>query len=50
MIHRLVARDTIEERILVLQEKKKDLARAVLDEGGAALGLTRQDILDLLAP
>ena len=48
MIHRLVARDTIEEKILLLQEKKKDLARAVLDEGGAALSLTRQDILDLL--
>lgn len=49
VIHRLVARETIEERILALQEKKKDLARAVLDGGGAALGLTRADILELLA-
>ena len=49
LIHRLVAHDSIEEKILLLQEKKKDLARAVLDEGGAALGLTRQDILDLLS-
>ncbi|MEO5666481.1 MAG: DEAD/DEAH box helicase [Bdellovibrionota bacterium] len=49
MIHRLVARETIEEKILVLQEAKRDLARAVLDEGGAALSLTRQDIMDLLA-
>jgi superfamily II DNA or RNA helicase len=48
MIHRLVARESIEERILALQEKKKDLARAVLEEGGAALSLTRADILDLL--
>lgn len=48
MIHRLVAKDTIEEKIILLQEKKKDLARAVLEEGGAALSLSRQDILDLL--
>lgn len=48
MIHRLVASETIEEKILSLQESKKDLARAVLDEGGAALSLTRQDILNLL--
>ncbi len=48
MIHRLVARESIEEKILVLQESKKDLARAVLDEGAAALSLTRQDILNLL--
>ncbi len=47
-IHRLVARDTVEEKILALQENKKDLARAVLDEGGAALQLTRQDLMDLL--
>lgn len=48
MIHRLVAKETIEERILVLQESKKDLAKAVLDEGGAALSLTRDDIMNLL--
>jgi SNF2 family DNA or RNA helicase len=48
LIHRLVARETIEEKILALQEKKKELARAVLDEGGAALNLTRQDLMDLL--
>ncbi len=47
-IHRLVAADSIEERIILLQEKKKDLAKAVLEEGTAALGLSRQDILDLL--
>jgi SNF2 family DNA or RNA helicase len=48
MIHRLVARESIEEKILVLQESKKDLARAVLDAGAVALSLTRQDILNLL--
>jgi SNF2 family DNA or RNA helicase len=48
MIHRLVAKDTIEERIVALQESKKGLAKAVLDEGGAALSLTREDLLNLL--
>ncbi len=48
MIHRLVARETIEERILLLQEKKKDLALSVLSEGASAVTLSRQDLLDLL--
>ncbi len=48
-VHRLVAKDTLEEKIVALQEKKKDLARAVLDEGGAALSLSRSDIMDLLS-
>lgn len=48
MIHRLVATETIEERILLLQESKKDLARSVLEDGGAASSLTKQDILNLL--
>ena len=49
MIHKLVAQDTIEEKIIELQKKKKDLASAVLDEGaGAALSITRDDILQLL--
>lgn len=49
MIHRLVASDTIEERILLLQEAKKDLARAILEEGAAAASttLTKQDLLNL---
>jgi SNF2 family DNA or RNA helicase len=49
LIHRLVARDTIEEKIIELQNQKKGLARSVLDEGGAALSLTRDDIKRLLS-
>jgi hypothetical protein len=48
-IHRMVAQDTIEEKILELQAKKKDLAKAVLDEGGGALSLTRDDLMELLS-
>jgi len=50
LINRLVALDTVEERILLLQEKKRAIADAALGTGGgAAGGLTRQDLLDLLA-
>lgn len=48
MIHRLVAKDSIEERILELQESKRDLAKAVLEDGHASLNLTRDDLLNLL--
>jgi SNF2 family DNA or RNA helicase len=49
MIHRLVAKDSIEEKIIELQNHKKDLAKSVLEDGSAALSLTRQDILNLLS-
>jgi SNF2 family DNA or RNA helicase len=48
LVHRLVAQDTVEEKILVLQESKRALASAVLD-GGAGAALTREDLLALLA-
>ena len=37
LIQRLVARDTIEERILALQKRKLELAGAVLEQGEAAV-------------
>ena len=49
MIYRLVAIDTVEERILELQERKRELAGLVLEGSGAASRLTRDDLLALLA-
>jgi SNF2 family DNA or RNA helicase len=49
MVYRLVARDTVEERILELQEKKRGLAEAALSEAGRATAITRDDLLALLA-
>jgi hypothetical protein len=49
MIYRLVTRDTVEERILVLQAKKRALADAALGEADRAAALTREDLLALLA-
>jgi SNF2 family DNA or RNA helicase len=50
LVHRLVASDSVEERILLLQEQKRALsAVATGDEAAGALGITRDDLLALLA-
>jgi SNF2 family DNA or RNA helicase len=49
MVYRLVAKDTVEEKILALQERKRSIADAALGEADRAVGLTRQDLMDLLA-
>ena len=48
VVHRLIARDTVEERILELHARKRSLSDAALlgDERGT--GLTRDDLLALL--
>ncbi len=48
MVIRMIAKDTVEERILLLQEKKRAIADAALGEGTTAAGLTREDLLELL--
>ena len=48
--YRLIAKDTIEERIADLQRTKRDLARAIMDEDAAlslAASLTRDDLAAL---
>lgn len=47
-VYRLVAEDTVEERILELQDRKRALADAALGEASQAGGITRQELLDLL--
>jgi SNF2 family DNA or RNA helicase len=47
-VYRLVASDTVEERILVLQDKKRALAEAALGEADRAASLSRDDLLSLL--
>ena len=49
MVYRLVARDTVEERILALQASKRALADAALGDADRAVSLTRDDLLALLA-
>jgi SNF2 family DNA or RNA helicase len=47
LVHRLVARDSIEERIMELQNKKRSLLSAALGEGGE-VSLSRDELLLLL--
>jgi SNF2 family DNA or RNA helicase len=48
--YRLVARDTVEERILELQARKRELADAILEAGtGGLRGLQRADLEALLS-
>ena len=49
LVHRVVARGTVEERILALQDKKRALADAAVGDGGAAASITRDELLQLLA-
>ncbi|MEI9949430.1 MAG: DEAD/DEAH box helicase [Pseudomonadota bacterium] len=49
LVYRLIAKDTVEEGILALQAKKRALADAALEGTGDAAGITREDLLALLA-
>ncbi len=44
---RLLAEDTVEERILALQERKRDLVRAALDEDALAKALSSDELAAL---
>ena len=48
-VHKVIAKDTVEERILHLQDAKTDLADQVIGAGGVSLAtLSREELLDLL--
>ncbi|MEM7154533.1 MAG: DEAD/DEAH box helicase [Myxococcota bacterium] len=48
LVHRLVARDTVEERILALQESKRALAEAAIGDAAQAQAITRDELRALL--
>ncbi|MCB1009172.1 MAG: DEAD/DEAH box helicase, partial [Acidobacteria bacterium] len=48
--YRMIARGTVEEKLLELQQAKRDLADAILDGGGQSLrDLTADDLRTLLS-
>ena len=48
--YKLIARDTVEEKILKLQKRKRELASAMLEtEEPLMTGLTTDDLAELLA-
>jgi SNF2 family DNA or RNA helicase len=48
MVYRLVAQETVEERILALQVRKRALADAALEDAARATAITRDELLALL--
>ena len=50
MVYRLVMKDSVEEKIIALQEKKRDIASIVdMEDGQLIEGVTVNDLYDLLA-
>jgi len=46
---KLIAADSIEEKIIKLQEAKRDLADAIMGgEGGSLMSMSREELLELL--
>ena len=48
MVYRMVAKDTVEERILALQATKRSLSDVALGEANQAVALTRDELMSLL--
>lgn len=48
MVYRMIAKDTVEERIFALQAKKRMLADVALGEADHAGGITKEELLALL--
>ncbi|MDG2050182.1 MAG: DEAD/DEAH box helicase [Myxococcota bacterium] len=48
VVHRIVARDTVEEGILQLHQQKRALSESALGTGSSGEGLSRDDLLGLL--
>jgi SNF2 family DNA or RNA helicase len=46
--YRLIARDTIEEKILMLQEKKKELFDSLIASDNASIKQMEEEDIDLL--
>ena len=50
-VYRLVSRDTIEEKVVALQERKRDLFARVVDDGAVlSSAITADDLRELLGP
>ncbi|MDA7679143.1 hypothetical protein N8581_02605 [Akkermansiaceae bacterium] len=48
--YKLITRNTVEEKILALQEEKKKMMEAILDGVGALVpGLEEEELLDLFS-
>jgi SNF2 family DNA or RNA helicase len=49
-VYKLIVKNSIEEKIVRMQQEKADLADAILSgEGGNVINMTRDDLLDLIS-
>ncbi|PRP91296.1 ATP-dependent helicase HepA [Enhygromyxa salina] len=48
IVHRLIASETVEERILALQDRKRQLAKTAVGDAAGAHAITREELLALL--
>ena len=48
-VYKLICKGTIEEKIVELQKKKRELFASLVDESQGGLNLTAEDIAELLA-
>lgn len=49
-VYKLITENTVEEKILQLQQRKQELAQSVYENKDAATGLTQEDLQALFAP
>jgi SNF2 family DNA or RNA helicase len=49
-VDQAINRDTVEQKILELQKKKRDLADAILNENRNVIGTLTKDDLEFLLP
>ena len=50
-VYRMVSTDTIEEKVVALQERKRDLFARVVDDGAVlSSAITADDLRELLGP
>ena len=48
-VYKLIAKDTVEERIVALQDTKRDLAEGILSGEGVSLkDLSKEDLMELI--
>jgi SNF2 family DNA or RNA helicase len=49
-VYKLIVKNSIEEKIIRMQQEKADLADAILGgEGGNVVNMTRDDLLNLIS-
>lgn len=49
LVYKLTIKDTVEDRIVKLQEQKREIAKSVLGEGGNMMKLGLKELMDLFA-